>query len=154
MGESTIVRGTREAVEAEALSWLKTKWHHRGRVKGVGVDCAMFVREVYSRAGVGEIPEPGAYPPDWHKHRPEERFLSYLPPGAVELPEGEIPGLGDLLMFKIGKVFSHSAICLHWPQGIHAAIQERMVTLVDIDRDVGLVDAPRRCFTFEGWHGG
>lgn len=31
---------TREAIVAEARTWLNTPFHHQGRVKSVGVDCA------------------------------------------------------------------------------------------------------------------
>jgi cell wall-associated NlpC family hydrolase len=31
----------RAAVVAEARSWLGTPFHHQGRVKAAGVDCAM-----------------------------------------------------------------------------------------------------------------
>ena len=46
-----------------------------GRVKGAGVDCAMFPLEVYREAGlIGHIEIP-YYPPDWMLHRSEEIFL-------------------------------------------------------------------------------
>lgn len=36
----------RRRVVAEARSWVGTPFHHQGRVKGVGVDCLMHIREV------------------------------------------------------------------------------------------------------------
>lgn len=40
-----------EAV-AEAMTWLGTPYHHQGRVKGVGVDCATLLCEVYKEVGL------------------------------------------------------------------------------------------------------
>jgi len=34
-----------------AHAWLRTPYHHMGRVKGAGVDYAMLLAEVYSEAG-------------------------------------------------------------------------------------------------------
>ena len=68
----------RAAVVAEALTWLGTPWAHRGRVKGVGVDCAQFVLAAYAGAGVIQAFDTGEYPRDWHIHKGEERFLSFV----------------------------------------------------------------------------
>jgi len=34
---------TRAEVVAAAREWLGTRWHHQGRLKGVGVDCAGLI---------------------------------------------------------------------------------------------------------------
>lgn len=65
----------RDRVLTEALSWQGTPWHHQGRVKGVGVDCLMFLAEVYERAGVIPHADPGNYARDWHMHRSDELFM-------------------------------------------------------------------------------
>ena len=43
----------RQAVLAEAESWIGTPFHHQGQVKGRqgGVDCAMLLLEVFLAAG-------------------------------------------------------------------------------------------------------
>lgn len=45
----------RNAIVAEARSWLGTPFHHQAMVKGVGVDCAMLVRAVGETLGVLHI---------------------------------------------------------------------------------------------------
>ncbi|HEY2710064.1 MAG TPA: NlpC/P60 family protein [Caulobacteraceae bacterium] len=143
----------RAAVCAEARSWLGTPWHHRGRVKGVGVDCAQFPLRVYAACGLVHDFDTGEYPRDWHIHRGEERYLGFVQRIAAEIePAAAQPG--DLLLFRIGRVYSHGAILLAWPQGIHAAVNEGCVTLVDLDRDAGLITADRRCFTLKVWADG
>ena len=47
------------------------------------------------------------YPPDWHLHRSAERYLDWLFDRTGEV---ETPGLGDVIVFKYGRTFSHGAI--------------------------------------------
>lgn len=140
----------RAAVVAEAMTWLGTPWRHRGRVKGAGVDCAQFVIGCYVGAGLIPDFDTGEYPRDWHIHRETERFLTFVPRFAREIEPADV-GPGDLIVFKIGRVFSHGAIVADWPQGVHADIRAGMVTLCDFTRDIGLISGPRKFFTYEGW---
>ena len=75
----------RAAVVAEARAWLRTPYHHMGRVKGAGVDCATLLAEVYARAGVIAPVAIPYYPPDWHLHRDAERYLGFVLEHAIEL---------------------------------------------------------------------
>jgi len=146
----TSIEAQRAAVVAEAMTWLGTPWHHRGRVKGAGVDCAQFVIAAYAGAGVITDFDTGEYPRDWHIHRDQERFLTFVPSFAREIAEADV-GAGDLVLCKIGRVYSHGVIVTAWPQGIHAAVNAGRVTLCDLDRDVGLISGPRRYFTHKDW---
>lgn len=141
----------RAAVVAEALTWLGTPWAHAQRLKGAGVDCANLVIGVYANAGLIEPFDPGPYPRDWHIHKSEEWFLRLLPSFPAVPIEERAVGPGDLILFKIGRVYSHAAIVLAWPIGIHAAVNEGKVVRCNLDRDVGLTGGPRKVFTFEGW---
>ena len=147
---SRTVEEERTAVVAEAMSWAGTPWHHQARVKGAGVDCANLVIAAYHNAGMIDDIDPGNYPRDWHIHRDEERFLTFVPSFAVEIGEGEV-GPGDLVLFRIGRVFSHGAIVTTWPQGVHASIKSRSVVLCDFDRDVELTRGDRKYFTHKRW---
>lgn len=97
----------RERVVAEALTWLRTPYHHRGRIKGVGVDCAMLLCEVYEAAGVTPHIDPGPYASDWHLHHSDEVFLGWLQKYGREVDE---PRPGDVILWKYGRCFSHGAI--------------------------------------------
>jgi cell wall-associated NlpC family hydrolase len=108
----------RAEVVAEARSWLGTPFHHQGRVKGAGVDCAMLLAEIYERCGVVGHVDPGYYPPDWHMHRDAERYLDRLLSYAHELDRP--PRAGDAAVFRFGRTFSHGAIVTEWPAVIHA----------------------------------
>jgi cell wall-associated NlpC family hydrolase len=140
----------RAAVIAEAMSWQRTPWHHQARVKGAGVDCANFVIAAYHGAGVIDDIQPGNYPRDFHIHKTEERFLAFVPSFAREITREELRP-ADLVIFKIGRVYSHAAIVIAWPQGIHADIGAKMVTLCDLENEYGLLGADRKYFTHRDW---
>ena len=113
----------RERLLTEALSWQGTPWHHRGRVKGVGVDCLHFVAAVYERAGLAPHVDPGPYPRDWHMHRDEERILQGVGQYAEEVDaQVDTPEPGDIAVFRFGRCYSHAAIVLDWPLVIHAYV--------------------------------
>ena len=56
----------RDAVLAEAATWIGTKHHNGARLKGVGVDCGQFPLAVYEAAGLLPHIVPDRYPPDFH----------------------------------------------------------------------------------------
>lgn len=108
---------SRDRILTEALSWIGTPWHHQGRIKGVGVDCAMFLCEVYERAGLVPHIDPRPYSQDWHFHRSEEKFLSWVTDYGEEI---NTPEPGCVAIFKFGRCFSHGAIVTNWPMVIHS----------------------------------
>ena len=113
----------RSAVAAEALSWLGTGYHHHGRIKHVGVDCLMLLAEVYERAGVVPHIDPGDYRTDWHLHRGEELYLAGLERYTRPV---QTPALGDIVLFKFGRCYSHSGIVVqagHDPTVVHAYLK-------------------------------
>ena len=54
--------GQSTRVVAEAMTRLRTPYHHRGKLKGVGVDCAQLPLVVYAAAGLVEDFDTGDYP--------------------------------------------------------------------------------------------
>ena len=108
----------RSVVIAEAETWLRTPYHHMGRVKGAGTDCLMLLAEVYKAVGVIPHIDVPFYPPDWNLHRDAERYLEGLMPYAREI-DGPPRG-GDVAVFKFGRCFAHGVIVVSWPRLIHA----------------------------------
>jgi len=117
----------RQAVIAEALSWLSTPFHHEAMVKGAGVDCGMLLVAVYRAAGLIPAITVEHYAYQWHLHKSEEKYLEYLSQFGREIPEGE-QGPGDVVIWKMGRCFSHAAIITSWPLIIHAAVGLGVVT--------------------------
>ena len=151
----------RAAVVAEARTWLRTPYHHMGRVKGGGVDCATLLAEVYARAGVVPALAIPFYPPDWHLHRNAERYLDFILSRACEIDD--LPAPGDVAMWRFGKCFSHGAIVIDWPLVIHAYSGKGCVLedtakavwlsrLAGRARDRATQDArPVKFFTLQSW---
>ena len=135
----------RAAIVQEALSWERTPYHPHARLKGIGVDCAMFPAAVYEAVGMAPHIAP-SYTPDWMLHRDEEMFLSFVTPNAREIERGEA-GPGDFVIWKFGRTFSHSAIIIDMPTVIHAAIRGAAVIRANMDEDVDLLNRPARFFT-------
>lgn len=107
----------REKIIQEAKTWLGTPYHHMGRVKGAGVDCATLLCEVYEAAGLTDHIELDYYPHDWHLHRDEEKYLNNLLKYTHEV---EKPDVGDIILYKFGRCFSHGAIYLGNNEIIHS----------------------------------
>jgi len=129
----------RAAIVAEARSWLGTPYHHMARVKGAGVDCGQLLAAVYENAGVTPHVEPESYFPDFMMHRDEERFLGYVERYARQVFNLE-PLPGDVALFRFGRVISHGAIVIAWPEVIHAYIDTGDVTLDNIETNLRLRD--------------
>lgn len=106
-----------KAVVDEAKSWLGTPYHHAAGIKGVGVDCAYLLIEVFAKCGLVERFTPARYPMDWHFHKGDELYLGNVLKYAHEV---DIPEPGDIALYKFGRCISHGAIIVDWPRVIHA----------------------------------
>ncbi len=124
----------RESIVAEALRWEGTPFHHKACVRGVGVDCANLLIGVFHAVGLVPAIDPGYYPPDWHLHKDEPRFLATLRQYADQLPEGEIPLPGDIAMFHYGRHAAHGSIVVAWPIVLHAWRDVGAVVRTEADR--------------------
>lgn len=137
----------RAAIVAEALTWLRTPYHHRAGLKGVGVDCAQLVLKIYANVGLIEDYDTGEYSMDWHIHRDIERYMVEVLKFGSPIPVSEAKN-GDLILFKFVRVFSHGAIVVAPNQVIHALRNLGQVCLTDLDRDVELIDKEQMAFTY------
>lgn len=142
------VPSLRAAVVREALEWEGTAYHHKARVKGVGVDCAQLPAAVYE--AVGLIPHLAPeYSPQWMLHRDEEQFLGWVTRFAHEI-DRDAAGPGDFAIWKFGRCFAHGAIIIDLPEVLHAVIQGGGVIRGNIDRDEELRSRPVRFFSLFG----
>lgn len=137
----------RAKVVAEARSWLSTPYHHRAKLKGIGVDCAQLVLGVYENAGLVKPFDTGDYPMDWHLHREDERYLTIISRLAGPI-EREAAKPGDVVLFKFGRAFSHGGIITEWPQIVHANRKDGAVVYGDLERDIDLVERPKAFFSY------
>jgi cell wall-associated NlpC family hydrolase len=141
-------KSQRAAVVAEARSWLGTPYAHAQALKRAGVDCGMLIVRCFVDAGAVEPFDPRPYSRTWFLHRDEEQYLAHILKRGGEI-EGP-PGPGDIVMWRIGRLYAHGAIVSEWPRVIHAYAPARMV----IESDVSLAGVmndeavhPRRYFS-------
>lgn len=139
-------RRERGAVVEEARAWLNTPYHHMAAVKGSGVDCAMILREVYGNSVFPEYKDIQIehYPPDWHMHRDDERYLDIVRQYAGEVDE---PEPGDIVVVRYGRAFSHGGIVVQWPLCIHAYVSAGCVTLEDFEANKEIWGRPMKFFS-------
>lgn len=115
----------RLAVIDEAMTWIRTPYHHRAHIKGVGVDCAQILLEVYAFTGVCDRIDVGQYSHDWHMHHSDELYLRWITTQCDQVDE---PQPGDIALFRFGRCVSHSAIVVDWPgKLVHAYIKKGVV---------------------------
>lgn len=135
-----------------ARSWIGTRYVSNAMIKGPrgGVDCAMLLVDVYSRAGI--IPQdfdPRPYPPQWHMHRGEERYLNVVLKASHEITGPPSPG--DVVMFKIGRLFAHGAIVTKWPRVVQsrapAGVMEDDISKMTTGKHA-LMNTERKYFSF------
>lgn len=103
----------RAAVIAAARTWLGTPFHDGAELKGVGVDCAHLLSAAYFEAGLIPAQEIAHYSPQWMLHNDVERFEDHVLKFAHEI-EGP-PKPGDVVLYKIGRLYAHGAIVVAWP---------------------------------------
>lgn len=164
-----LIQQQRQAIAAEAQSWIGTPFRDHACIKGAGVDCATLLAAVLGKE-LGEFQVP-RYPQQWFLHanddrampegiefKSEEWYIEYLlGHGFIEIPESAA-GPGDIVLSKLGeKVFCHAGIIVDWPSRvIHATSRAGSKGAV---REV----RARACwhfstfelkwFSFAGWHG-
>lgn len=120
----------RSEVVREAKEWIGTPYISNGLIKGAGTDCAMLLIGVYRNTGYLPVDfDPRPYPAQWHVHQGEERYMNYVHKFAdtVPGPPERLPKPGDIVMFKIGRVFAHAGIITVWPNIIHALGRDRVM---------------------------
>lgn len=147
---------SREAVVAEARTWLGTPYHHDARVKGHGVDCAQFILWTFSNAGIIEPRVIEGYTHDWHLHRNEEAYLAiveeYLDAvDDLELSFEERQDVvlrpADVLVFRVGRTYSHGAIVTGGSRVIHSYFPSRIVEEVEL-QGTPMAQRPMKIYTW------
>ena len=154
MGEHiTIESYERSLVVGIAFEYLKTPYHPCAKLKGIGVDCLTLLSCVFEDAGLVEnVPLPN-YSPQFMMNRSDEQYMSGLLEYTHEIHTPPKPG--DIVLWKFGRCFSHSAIVVEWPIVIHAHIGSG-TQLEDVSKAVWLSDMkdgsprPRKFFSYWG----
>lgn len=119
---------TRIEVVHEARSWLGTPFHHQGRLKGTGVDCAGVIVGVLSALEISTVDVQG------YGHRPDTRQLEQLCHAHLTEVGLEDALPGDVLLITIDHAPQHMAFMTDIGM-LHAYAQRRKVVEHIIDQD-------------------
>jgi NlpC/P60 family putative phage cell wall peptidase len=140
----------RAAVVAEARSWIATPYHNCADIKGVGVDCGMLIVRVFVDLCLIPPFDPRPYPPDWHLHRSEERYVGGVLEHAREV---RAPQPGDVAIFKFGRCHAHGGIVTKVKPLtiVHAYAPARCVLEDDVRRVAALCEPSRDPRFFSFW---
>jgi cell wall-associated NlpC family hydrolase len=117
----------RAAVLAEAESWIGTPFQHMQRCKGAGVDCGQFLIGVFANLTLIPNIKTEYYPRDFHLHGTREWYTETLEQFCRRIEPGESPLPADIVLFRIGRVYSHGAIVTNWPTMIHAYVTRGVI---------------------------
>lgn len=93
----------RAKIVAAARGWLGTPFHHQGRLKGVGVDCAGVIVSVARELDIGDVDIRG------YGHRPDSRELEQLCHEHMTPVSLARSGPGDVLLIMIDGAPQHLA---------------------------------------------
>ena len=142
----------RAAVVAEARRWIGTPYHPCADMRGHGVDCGMLIVRVFVDTGLVPAFDPRPYPPDWHLHRSEEKYLGFVFDRCHEIVvNAAMPG--DVIVFKYGRCHAHGGIVTAAKPltVVHAFSSARAVVEEPVARNATLADARRDPRAFSFW---
>ena len=104
----------------------------------------MLILEVFTEAGLIPPQEVERYSPQFMLHRNDPLFENYIREHGHEV---EAPQPGDIVLYKIGRSFSHGAIVVNWPGAIiHAFKNFGFVAQTEAD-EATLRGIPRKFFS-------
>ena len=150
---------TREAVLAEARTWVGTAYHDNAWIKvkrdpagniidAGGVDCVHSIYLIYRACGLVPAVEIPRYSPQFMCHRSEEIYLNRVLRHARQI-DNPLPG--DLALLRYGRVYSQGAIVdAHgWPKVMHASADARVFIAEPLGSDA--LKSERRPIFFTVW---
>lgn len=127
-----------------ARGWMGTPFHDVAGKKGVGVDCAHLIARVYEEAGMIPLQDIETYSPQFMLHRDDPLFEQYI---AKHGHPVEAPQMADIVLYKIGRSYSHGGIVVNWPGAIiHAFKNFGFVAETDADES-SLRGKPRKFYS-------
>lgn len=142
-------------------SWLGTPYHHRARLKGVGVDCGQLVIAAHVEAGMVDNFDTGFYTSDWHIHRDEDKYIAFVEAYLDRIDDSELSltdrlkvdanvtfDPGTVLVFRLGRTYSHGGIVTQWPMFVHAYQPSAIVEEVDI-LNTPMSRRPMRAYSYK-----
>jgi NlpC/P60 family putative phage cell wall peptidase len=120
---------TRAQVVEQARTWIGTRWHHQGRVKGHGCDCAGLVIGIARELWLAEVDYAN------YSRYPDGTLLALCDLHMTRIDAGQSQP-GDVLVFAWGAEPQHLGIVASFEGRttiIHAYAEARRVVENDLD---------------------
>lgn len=109
-----LTRAQREALYDEAKSWLGTPYRGHSCVKKHGADCGQLIYGIFRGRGFHELELPTDYSLQVAQHRTSTEYIEVIDRFFRPITEAQAQ-LGDLVVYEIGKAYSHAALIVEWP---------------------------------------
>lgn len=121
-----------------ACEWIGTPHVNNAKVKGIGVDCGMLLIAALEDSGTIKKDDIKIkpYSNEWHLHRDEEWFKSYVEQYCDKVDDLQV---GDFLLYQYGRCVSHGAVYIGNNTVVHALV-DRGVILSNINETM-FIDA-------------
>lgn len=119
-----------------ACAWIGTPHVNNAKVKGIGVDCGMLLIAALEDSGTIKKDDIKIkpYSNEWHLHRDEEWFKSYVEQYCDKVDDLQV---GDFLLYQYGRCVSHGAVYIGNNTVVHALV-DRGVILSNINETMFL----------------
>lgn len=119
-----------------ACEWIGTPHVNNAKVKGLGVDCGMLLIAALEDSGTIKKDDIKIkpYSNEWHLHRDEEWFKSYVEQYCDKVDDLQV---GDFLLYQYGRCVSHGAVYIGNNTVVHALV-DRGVILSNINETMFL----------------
>jgi len=115
-----------ERVLEAARGWLGTPFLPGACQRGRGCDCGSFLAGVFADAGVIEPLALGKYDYLAPAMRGDAFYSDLVSLHARAVSE---PRPGDIVMYLMGRAYSHAALVVEWPRAVMHACRESGVTM-------------------------
>jgi cell wall-associated NlpC family hydrolase len=105
----------RQAIVAEAKTWLGTPYRGWSCAKGAGTDCGQFLYGLFRNTGhLPVLDLPTDYNLQVAQHAASTEYIDIVADHMREIPEHEAQA-GDVVVYKLGLAYAHAALILEWP---------------------------------------
>lgn len=142
----------REQLVAEVRSWILTPYVMRGRLKGIGCDCATLLYCTLLDAGLIDPEKIPLFSTDWWAHTKTEKYLQQMLRHAGKVAEGVMsrsldPAAGNIILCKTAgsHVYNHGAMITSWPLGVHAVKPH----VIEVDLSMDPMWMGKECVIFD-----
>jgi cell wall-associated NlpC family hydrolase len=143
----------REAVVAEAKTWVNTRYVGWSEVKGRkgGTDCGMLLKAVFQHCDLipqGNLGIDMSYSLQANQHEADTVYRTIIERFCREIPEDEVLP-GDIVMYQLNLGFSHAGIVVSWPDTIIHCLAHGGVKYSHGNTHPQLAGKPRKFYTLK-----